>query len=389
MQVTTIAMMNRSICYGLVANFTCPNFTSISPCICSQYYPVYDIPINNTISVNCGGRNLTDQQFSKILNVFLLPFPEISPLFQVIAPKNQLTKIPEQISKFPSLIDVDFSYNKITEIPCVDGKPFIRNFLTNGSIKINLNENLITRIPSGAFNFPFAASVEQSYVVLVEIFLYNNKITLISPDAFRLPSTIRVFLNLGSNQIAVIPNNFFNFPSAVQVNIIMHQNRISQILPGKFHFPMARDEVFIMLDSNEISSVFPGSFNFPPTNYLTTIYLSKNKITDIPCGTFYFPKAQSVGITLESNYIRTIQPGAIDLPSAKFVSISLFNNSLSTISPGTFFFPSVNNYASLNLNDNQISTILPEAFASGIHLVKLNILILTYAFNFKMLNESI
>jgi len=249
MQILAMVMVMSSGCYGQAPDYICPMPTSISPCTCSQYYNDNSIPISKRIAINCKGKNLTDFQISKVLNSILFS-KGLSPVIQISATNNQLTRFPEQISKFTALSIVDLSYNQITEIPCVDGKPFLKNYLANQSVEINLRFNQIARIPSGVFHFPSAFSVS--------INLSNNRISSIPSDAFRFPYATVVGLYLDYNQIREIPVGVFNYLYVVHFGIYLLGNGISEIPPDAFNFPLARDVAIYLGGNGGITSIPPG-----------------------------------------------------------------------------------------------------------------------------------
>ena len=163
-------------------------------------------------------------------------------MFRISAASNRLKKVPDQISKFPSIFRVDLSVNQITELLCNDGKSFIHNNrLTNGTVVINLAVNEITRIPSGAFNFPFAYSVDLS--------LHSNKIASIAQDAFFFPSAKSVEIYMVQNKISSIPNGIFNYPAAIYGVYIYLSGSFEVISSAAFNSPLAIN-VFISLNGN-------------------------------------------------------------------------------------------------------------------------------------------
>lgn len=86
---------------------------------------------------------------SVILKILLggLPITGISHVIGISASSNQLTKVRDQIAKFPALTSVNLGNNQITEIPSVDGKTFIKSRLSSGA-EICLGNNQITRVLS-------------------------------------------------------------------------------------------------------------------------------------------------------------------------------------------------------------------------------------------------
>lgn len=273
----------------------CPNLTSISPCSCNR-------PSSSTaLYIDCSNKKLNDSQMNHILNAFL--FPGISPVYSIQAQFNRLTKVPTQISKFPSLSFVYLDYNAISEIP---GKRFLNT--TNGTVYITLVKNRITSVPLGAFSFPFASSVT---------------------------------IGLSENPISVLPDGAFNFPSAVYVGIELAASAIRKMPSSAvFNFPLV-DFFYINLAGNEITSI-TSQLNFPLAT-TAIVFLNSNKITTVPSCAFKFPIAQWVKIDLSSNLITNISPGAFNFPSS-YIDLNLDSNQISVIPPGTFFQGNTNIY---------------------------------------------
>ena len=68
------------------------------------------------LTVNCAYSKLDDWQLSNILDVFLFS-PNVSPVIELYASHNSLTKVPHQIPKFAALKEIKLGHNEITEIP--------------------------------------------------------------------------------------------------------------------------------------------------------------------------------------------------------------------------------------------------------------------------------
>jgi len=93
---------------------------------------------------------------SNVLNACLTK--GLSPVQEISASFNQLTKVPNQIQQFPALGVLDLRKNRIAEILCDNGKPPMSGNST--LVKISFRSNQIKRVPSGVFNFPSAFRVE-------------------------------------------------------------------------------------------------------------------------------------------------------------------------------------------------------------------------------------
>lgn len=300
----------------------CPNSSSISPCVCKN-----NVNFNNSISVECSSKRLNDSEISRILDIFLLT-PGLSPVVDIWAVGHFFTKVPSQISKFPFLSTVSLGSNKITEIPDLNGTAFLKNYLTNGTIEIRLNLNLIKRIPPGVFKFPFASKVV--------IDLGQNQIDSVS--AFDFPSASSATIYLWNNNISGFPNSpVFNIPSALgNVQIFLTDNRI-KVVPSAtvFNFRWAKS-VYIDLTRNNITSIPCTSQLSFPLATMVLADLASNKITAVPSCAFNFPTATTVRINLNSNLITTIAPGSFNFPSGQDITMILSDNQISAIPPNTF-----------------------------------------------------
>ncbi len=124
----------------VVAEVRCPTPVRILPCQCSED----PFGGNETSQLRCYRRNLEDQTISDILDVFLTT-PLLSPLTRLDAFRKRLTKIPEQLPRFPRLDSVQLHENDIHHI---SSGAF--NFRADMFI-LNLRYNQLTTIEPGAF----------------------------------------------------------------------------------------------------------------------------------------------------------------------------------------------------------------------------------------------
>jgi len=254
-----------------------------------------------------------------ILNTFLTT--GLSPVQEISASFNKLTKIPNQFQKFPALSVIDLGNNQITDILCDNGKLPMSGNLTH-----------------------------------IKVYLRSN--------AFRFPNATEIYLWLESNQISVFPNGVFNFPSGFVVDLSLGNNTI-KVTPSAavFNFPKVNSGA-IRLNSSRIATIQRDSFISTFNAEYVFIDLTGNNITKIPCGAFTYPSSVLVGVYLGKNQITTVPSCAFIFPSAKYVFVTLNNNRISTISPGVFNFPS-GEFMVLHLGDNKISFIPPGSFAQG------------------------
>ena len=338
------------------SSLICPSPTSISPCSCIKFTGYTPSSISIGIKIACAGNNLSDSQMSSVLNTFLAP--GLSPVQEISAPFNLLTKVPKQVSKFSALSVVDFGNNRISEIQFDDGKPFLTNRFKDARIQISLGSNQIKNIPSGVFHLPFA--------YFVNINLTDNKIAFVPSNAFRFASAPVVEIALGSNQISVFPDGILNYPFAETISIGLGHNQIKTIPSAAvFNLPLIM-YVFIDLNSNKIASIERGAFAFVNGNpKWLNIDLSKNSMTTIPCGTFNYPLIPYlIDINLSYNQITAVSLCSFYLPSVRILILGLNNNLITAISPGSFNFP-LAEMITISLSNNQISVIHFNTFILG------------------------
>lgn len=300
-QILVITMTTLTPCHGQ-ASIVCPQLSSISPCTCSQYFGGYSPLINNGIKIDCTEKNLIDSQMSSVLSACLAK--GLSPVQEISASFNQLTKVPNQIQKFPALSILDLGNNRIADILCDNGKPPMT--VNSTLVKISLRSNQIKRIPSGVFHFPTSFRVE--------IDLTNNKISSVSSDAFKFPNASEIDLRVESNQIGVFPDGVFNFTSAVNIDLRLGNNEIKATPSAAvFNFPLV---VFatIRLNSNKIVTIQRDSFISTFNAQNAVIDLTGNNITSIPCGAFTYPSSLFVGVYLAYNQITTVPSCALSFP---------------------------------------------------------------------------
>ena len=160
----------------------CPSADSISPCQCNSY----PTSRGNNIHLDCGWTHLGDSKFSEVLQL-IWENNGWNKLGSIVAFSCSLTKIPDEITRFRSLG------------------------------KIELYNNRITSIESGAFDFSSAP-------YRVEIDLTNNDITFIDTGAFNFGASTKIIdINFRSNEIATVSPNSF-------------QGKYSQDLLNALHF---------------------------------------------------------------------------------------------------------------------------------------------------------
>ena len=118
----------------------CPPEADFAPCTCTEVNGAD----TGLIRLYCYNQNLDDAKINNILNSFFRP--GVSPISDLVLSLNGLTRVPDQISLMPQLVDVDMDRNRI------------RSILT------------------ASFNF--------NTVLLGDLELDNNQLETIEPNAF-------------------------------------------------------------------------------------------------------------------------------------------------------------------------------------------------------------
>ena len=121
---------------------TCPPSADLSPCYCTEFFTP------NKASLWCVNLNLDDAKMGEILDNYLAAGDSVSPLEVLYLDSNQLTRVPNQIARFPSVFYV------------------------------NLEKNRISSIASGSFNFG-------AEIPPIRLFLGYNKLLSIEAGAFQ------------------------------------------------------------------------------------------------------------------------------------------------------------------------------------------------------------
>lgn len=140
---------------------TCPAENVVAPCTCGLLG-------NDGVSLNCNNKGLTDARIDLILEVFAKDLT-MGPLGQIDLSLNPL------LTRVPSLI---------------------QTFTELGS-NVELQQNGITSIESGAFNF-----LKHSNPIR-NLYLDRNKLTTIAPNAFK---GFLLHLKIESDSISTVMN---------------------------------------------------------------------------------------------------------------------------------------------------------------------------------------
>ena len=207
----------------------------------------FNFPYASKVEIGLSGNKIV----SIASDAFRFPFAvEVS----IFLHDNKVGTIPDGVFHYPNALyfSVFFFNNQVSAI-----SPTTFNLPLATYIIIPLGRNgRITSLPFGVFNF--------SSATIVNIFLEENQMTDLPCGAFNYPLVTRqANIRLNSNKITTIPSCAFNFPVAQWAEIFLNNNSITTISPGAFNFPFATAEVRLKLQNNWISSIPPNSFNAP------------------------------------------------------------------------------------------------------------------------------
>jgi len=251
---------------------------------------------------------------------------------------NQLTKLPEGITKLQALQQLSLSSNQITAIP--DSLAQLTNLQ-----QLDLGVNQISAIPD---------SLAQLHS-LQQLDLGGNQISAIPDSLAQLHSLQQ--LNLSSNQISAIPDSLAQLQSLQQLNL--NNNQISAIPDSLAQLHSLQQ---LSLSYNQISAI-PDSF--AQLHSLQQLYLSRNQISAIPDSLAQLHSLQQ--LYLSRNQISAIPDSLAQLHSLQ--QLSLGGNQISAIPDS---LAQLHSLQQLYLSSNQISAI-PDSLAQLQSLQQLNL----------------
>lgn len=114
----------------------CPYPSDYSPCECNDRG-------DETVILNCRGRQLNDSKVSDILDSFIST-PGVSPLASLNLWQNKLTRVPKQVKLFNRLEHLDLEGNQIRTVES-------GAFKSNQLLSVFLSDNQLVDIEPGAF----------------------------------------------------------------------------------------------------------------------------------------------------------------------------------------------------------------------------------------------
>ena len=261
---------------------------------------------------------------------------------------NDITSVPKDLLKIPTLKHVSFFQNNIKTLDLSDGSFGIADFGMNSltSIPRLSKKTLFISLDHNKIN-----CIDTSISTVQKMSLRNNVITTFKPNVSF--SSIRI-IDLSHNQITVLPDLRETFP--VVKNLDLSHNNI-EVIPD---FPFHLEELSI--SCNKIKEI-PGSFS--SLVHIKSANFSDNFIEKVPqlpetLQTFIiynnkvkeFAKSKTPKLTsllIRNNNLHKIPK----LHESKIGEISLASNFLRTIKIDSL----LKNVSTLDLSDNRLKEI--------------------------------
>ncbi|XP_075870368.1 leucine-rich repeats and immunoglobulin-like domains protein 1 [Nelusetta ayraudi] len=290
--------------------------------------PPAHLPVR-TVSLNLGHNKLTT------IDSHL--FDNLPNLRELRLDHNELTSIPqfgEAASKIASLY---LHHNKIRTI---DGSQILELLSVE---TLDLSNNDITELR--AQSFPAGLQIK-------DLYLSNNKISVLELGALdHLSSTLQI-LRLSRNRISQIPVRAFQLPRLTQLEL--NRNRIRQV-EGLTFQGLSSLEV-LKLQRNSISKLTDGAFW--DLAKMKTLHLEYNSLTEVNSGSLY-------GLTsLQQLFLGNNSIARINADGWKFCQrlreLNLSYNNLTRLDEGILSV--LGDLHTLRLGHNSISHITEGAF---------------------------
>ncbi|XP_039184698.1 leucine-rich repeats and immunoglobulin-like domains protein 1 isoform X1 [Crotalus tigris] len=312
---------------------------------------------------------------------------------------NKLTEIdPSAFTKLPKLREVRLNNNELTAIPSLGAASahITSLFLNRNRIHgieasqlepyvsletLDLSSNNITEIQSGCF--PVGLPIK-------DLYLGNNKISILDTKAFNSLSRSLLTLRLNKNRIVQLPVKAFKLPHLTQLELNrnrirliegltfhgldslevlkLQRNNISKLTDGAF-WGLAKMEV-LHLEHNVLTEVNGGSLYGLVS--LQQFHLSNNLISSInPAGWNFCQKLNELSLSF-NNLTRLDKGSLADLGSLEILHLS--HNSVSHIAEGVF--KGLKSLRVLNLDHNEISGTIEDTSGAFTGLENLSMLTL-------------
>ncbi|VDD92613.1 unnamed protein product, partial [Enterobius vermicularis] len=294
---------------------------------------------------------------------------------------NEITTIP-QLDNLARLITLDFSYNKITEIPenCFSNVKLLKNLKLQGNsictlprlalneIKeklelLDLSNNCLNHVPAqnlrNSLNMQYLDLSRNSISEIANFELINlpqlqelrmqrNNLQRIAPMAFmNVPKLQHLYLNEN------LLSNFESIRMFQNLEILdLSRNQLKE-LPLLKELPMIKE---IRADFNQIGKIDTLTFSSNPS--LKLINLQNNQISSLSRNGFDSLEQLNV-LLLNNNLLASIERGMLD-GMRNLQQLSLSNNSLINVSDKSF--SSVPLLTSLDLSNNKIESLSANLF---------------------------
>ena len=142
-------------------NCKCPIY-SISPCTCRT-----TMGSNTTLTISCANKNITDSSMAKIFT----KIPASTPVDQLDLSGNLLTRVPANLTQYPTLNKLSLASNSITSIASGDLT------LPANVIVLDVSKNLISSVSKD--------SLPANYASGAQIKLDSNRLKQLPSNVFQ------------------------------------------------------------------------------------------------------------------------------------------------------------------------------------------------------------
>ncbi|KAH8405217.1 hypothetical protein KR222_011138, partial [Zaprionus bogoriensis] len=265
-------------------------------------------------------------------------FVGLTALRQLNLANNRIQRISsEALALLPKLKTLDLSKNQLHS---VEANMFLR---PNRLAHLILNSNEIGSVDEQAF---------AKLTNLTDLELSNNRLSSLPVGVFKNLNHLKK-LTLNYNQLEINWSTFRGLLSLQKLQL--KANNIRMLQDGVFH--VMRNIESIELDHNSISSLSrQGLFNLTKLRHLS---LSNNSISRIEPDTWEFTQSLE-SLDLSHNYISEFKPQHLDCLK-RLKQLSLANNKLQYLSENTF--DCAKNLEELNLRRNRLAWIIEDQSA--------------------------
>ena len=316
-----IIILSVLFCTSAIYSQTFKEFfanNSIDGNLNSKYY---SIGTDDSLIMLLSNRNLTDLEGLDTLSIKNRSIADFNTL-ELFLRNNQLTSLPEEISKLTNLQTLSLSNNQLTSLPEEISK--LTNLqelsLSNNQLKsvpeeiskltnlweLHLSSNQLTSLPDSIGNLKQLGRLNIS----------ENKLTSLPTNAANLTNLRGLFLN--NNNLAALPNFICNFNYLIHLNV--SNNQLTS-LPGCIEKLQNLQSLF--LQNNKLV-VLP---DIGSLGNLTLLNLYNNKLTSLPDSIGNLTKLEE--LYLNSNQLTSL-PNSMD-KLTNLWKLNLNNNPLTTM----------------------------------------------------------